>query len=356
MYKEVTIKGLRGIKYLKIEDFQQVNLFVGRNNCGKTTILEGLFLLTGAANAELPVRINAYRDFTLIDENSWRVLFNNLDVHSYIRISGTLKNPPEERDLVIRPSTKSILSFAVREKAEKQPINMINSSGLSRVMDGLILEYSFRRGKNKEPTKVTTKVTGNGLTVETDMPTNYREIREAAFLNRKTIGLMAERFNDIQIKKGTEKIVKVLQQIEPSLSELSLGANNIIYCDIGLERLVPIHVVGNGMFRLLSIVLAISDTEDGIVLIDEVENGFFYTSQEILWDVIFEAAKEFNVQVCATAHSIECIRAFSSSYSRIGHNDNMRLYRIERKGDDFRVITYDHETLEASLESNWEVR
>ncbi len=111
------------------------------------------------------------------------------------------------------------------------------------------------------------------------------------------------------------------------------------------------------MFRLVSIILAILDAQDGIVLIDEIENGLHHLSQEILWDAIFESAKEFNVQIFAATHSMECVEAFSSSYSRIGkNNDDIRLYRIERKGDDCRVVSYDHSVLEASLDSGWEVR
>ncbi|MEA1866345.1 MAG: ATPase, partial [Euryarchaeota archaeon] len=67
--------------------------------------------------------------------------------------------------------------------------------------------------------------------------------------------------------------------------------------------------------------------------------------------------KEFNVQIFATTHSIECVKAFSSSYTQTGkNNDDVRLYRIERKDGDFRVVSYDHDVLEASLDSGWEVR
>ncbi|MCD6146065.1 MAG: AAA family ATPase [Methanosarcinales archaeon] len=76
MYKKLTINGFRGIKHLEVDDFRQVNLFVGKNNCGKTTILESLFLLTGPTNPQLPLKINGFRDFNIIDENAWRVFFN----------------------------------------------------------------------------------------------------------------------------------------------------------------------------------------------------------------------------------------------------------------------------------------
>ncbi len=190
------------------------------------------------------------------------------------------------------------------------------------------------------------------------LPNDYEETLRGVFINAKTVsGDIGTRFNDIQIRKQTDRIVKVLRQIEPSLVDLSLGADGIVYCDIGLDRLLPLNVMGDGMFRLISIILAILDAQDGIVLIDEIENGLHHSSQEILWDAVFESAREFNVQIFAATHSIECVEAFSSSYSRIGkNNDDVRMYRIERKDDDFKVVSYDHNVLEASLDREWEVR
>ena len=357
MYKEIAIEGLRGISHLEIEDFRQVNLFIGENNCGKTTILEALFLLIGAANAELPLRINAYRDFAnkgmvKISENFWRLFFNNLDIDSHIKISGKLEKPEEERSLIIKPDIKSTISV----KPSSRISDIVESYSELSPIDSLILEYSLK-GKNGKQKKITTKVIAGSSGADIERPAEYQEHRMGVFLNQKTIGLISERFSNVQIKKRTDGVIKVLQQIEPSLRDLSLGADDIVCCDIGLDRLVPINIMGDGMFRLLSIILAVSDTQNGIVLIDEIENGFFYTSQKLLWKALFESAREFNVQIFATTHSVECIKAFSSTYSQIEQgNDAMRLYRIERKGDNFKAVTYDHKTLETSLESGWEVR
>jgi AAA15 family ATPase/GTPase len=356
MYNKIVIENFRGIKHLKIGDFRQVNLFVGKNNCGKTTLLEALFLLTGPTNAELPIKINAFRDFTIIDENSWRLIFNKLDVNSNIKISGELEK--EKRNLIIRPNTKSV-TMLPKTTIDKGRVDIKDSySGLFRAIDGLILEYSLTKTGNKKPKKIATKVVMKGPGIEVMFPKDYKELLKGVFINAKTISVdIAGRFNNIQIRKQSNRIINVLRQIEPSLDDLSLGADGIIYCDIGLNRLMPVNVMGDGMFRLLSIILAISDTENGIILIDEIENGFHHSSQELLWEAIFISAKEFNVQIFATTHSIECVKAFSSSYFRKEKNtDEMRLFRIERKDDDFRVLSYDYRTLEASLESDWEVR
>jgi len=93
------------------------------------------------------------------------------------------------------------------------------------------------------------------------------------------------------------------------------------------------------------------------ISIDEIENGFHYSSQEILWNAIINSAKEFNVQIFATTHSLECVKAYSSALSRLyPQEDDLRLFRIERRKDNFDVICYDNTLLESSLDSNWEVR
>jgi AAA15 family ATPase/GTPase len=367
MYKEVTIEDFRGIKHLTIEDFRQVNLFAGKNNCGKTTILEGLFLLTGPTNPALPLRINTFREIIKIDENSWRLIFNKLDENATIELSGELEKTKEKRNLRIKPNMKSVSTLSktrIDEERYDASLNLIpdskdSYSELSPAIDGLILEYFQINGEDKEQKRVTATIVMKDTGIEVNRPADYKEPLRGVFINAKTIfgAAMGTRFDNIQITKRTDRIIKLLRRIEPSLVNLSVGTDGIIYCDIGLDRLIPVNVMGDGMFRLLSIILAISDTQDGIVLIDEIENGFHYSSQEILWDAIFQSAKEFNVQIFATTHSIECVRAFCSSYSQqVQNSDTIRLYRIERKEDDFKVVRYDHKTLEASLDSDWEVR
>ena len=341
-YTKLTIKGLRGIRDLEINDFRRVNLFVGANNCGKTTILESLFLLAGPTNPHLPLKINNFRNFYTTDENSWGVFFNKLDTSSNIKLSGELDKPKEVRNLLIKPNMTTIDSTD-------------GYTGSMPVVSGLILEYSFVKGINKKFEKFVADVTVKDGDAEFKIPKDHKEELRGVFVNAKTLFQdLGTRFNNIQIRKQTDRIVKILRKIEPSLIDLSLGTDGIVYCDVGLDRLVPINVMGDGMFRLLSIISAISDTQDGVVLVDEIENGFYYSSQEILWDAIFESAKEFNVQIFATTHSIECVKAFSSSSGK--NNDDVRLYRIERKDGDFRVVSYDHNVLEASLDSGWEVR
>ena len=108
--------------------------------------------------------------------------------------------------------------------------------------------------------------------------------------------------------------------------------------------------------KLLSTAIAMLNMQDGFVLIDEIENGLGYSSQRKLWDAIFRWAQKLNVQVFASTHSMECIRAFSHLAEADLFGADARLFRIERKEDKFRAVEYTPELLVESLESNWEVR
>lgn len=358
MYNKIIIKGLRGLKYVEIDDFKRVNLFVGNNNSGKTTILESLFLLINPSNAELPLKINRFRGYISLDENYWRTIFYRMNVDSKIEISAELNDIMENRQLIIWPRSE-IMDIQRVSSVEKEIDTPKNSySGALTLINGLNLSFAITAdNKSKE---YFSQIYTIGPDVKAEIPKEYHEKLSGMYVG-PNINFMeiARLFSKVQINKRIPKLIRVLKRIEPALEGLSIGLDGIIYCDIGLDRLMPINVMGGGILRILQIILAISDTQDGIVLIDEIENGLHYSSQRILWDAIFESAIEFNVQVFATTHSLECINEFSSSYadSRFSSDDDqIRLFRLERNVDDFSVISYNDKILAASLVSGWEVR
>ncbi len=362
MLENIVINGFRGFSHLELTDFRQFNLFVGKNNHGKTTILESIFLLIGASNPTLPIVTNSNRDLKTIDKNTWGLFFNNLNMDSDIRIEGSVSELDQKRVLVIKPSTE--IDDSTQIAADNAKITLDSKEGRSFSLpsiNGLKLEYSLIKSKKRKGERTETIVTHvyaskDGLKYKFDKA--YKEHMIGIYLDQNKQDPIAN-FNEVQIKKLTQDIVKILHLIEPSLKSISLGAGGLIYCDIGLDKLVPINILGSGIFKIMSILLAIVAYPNGIVMIDEIENGLYHSSQEILWRAIFEAAKEHNVQIFATTHSIECIKAFSSIYSDHNleqNNDNIRLFRIEKKNDIYKIVSYNNRILAASLESGWEVR
>lgn len=183
---------------------------------------------------------------------------------------------------------------------------------------------------------------------------DYQELKTGVFLSDRTLSLdLASRFDSIQIKKEKGGVIEILKEIEPRLKEIVLGQEGVIYADLGLDSLIPVQLLGDGLKKILAVVLSIMDTKGGIVLIDELENGLYYKSQQILWKAITKTSKKYGVQVIATTHSLETVKAFSSI---IDSKTKGNLYRIENKGDTHEVIRFDEEKVHSFIKNNWEMR
>ena len=113
--------------------------------------------------------------------------------------------------------------------------------------------------------------------------------------------------------------------------------------------------MGEGIARLTSIVLAIGNSSNGVVLVDEIENGFHHSVLHKVWRVIGEAARRFNTQVFATTHSMECIVAAHRAFVEGGTYD-FGLHRLERIDKIIQDVSYPQEVLEAAIEMSLEVR
>jgi len=168
----------------------------------------------------------------------------------------------------------------------------------------------------------------------------------------------AVNFSKLEMTGRQQEIISTLALLEPRLSRLAVlvtGRDPVIHGDIGIGRLIPIPIMGEGMGRLLSIALAIANAEHGAVLIDEVENGLHYSVMSKVWEAIGLAARQADVQVFATTHSWECIRAAHEAFSASQQYD-FRLHRLDRTGEDITAVTFDQEMLDTALQTGLEVR
>jgi len=135
---------------------------------------------------------------------------------------------------------------------------------------------------------------------------------------------------------------------------LATGEGSLLCDDVGLREMIPLPLVGDGMVRLASIVLAIASAPGGVVLVDEVENGLHYSVMEKVWRAIGEAAQSQDVQIFATTHSFECIGAACDAFAETpGH---FRLFRLERGQERIVSVEYDIETARTALVHGMEVR
>ena len=353
LYSELTIENFRGIEKLEIKDIKRFNLLVGRNNCGKTSVLEALFLLSGMSNPQLVTNIHLFRGLILTQDDDFSYMFRNLDFEIPIKLSSN--KDINSRSLTIAPLIKDYPSYGKGEILEKEITKNTKSVTVStsaiQVVEGLTFE--FRTDKRQAFKNQISFKKGEGK-----LSIQYKEKFRCTFLNQSTImSQTAKQMEGLLVQKKLDSVINVLRGIEPLISDIRMGAGDMIYIDIGKDKLFPINIMGDGIRRILAFIAVIADMKNGVLLIDEIDNGFHYTSLITLWRAIFKACKEYNVQLFATTHSYECIGAYASVYTETNPGeDDLRLIRIDRKGDQHKAYSSSAEVLKAGIEKEFEVR
>src|SRR5262249_4624478 len=153
-------------------------------------------------------------------------------------------------------------------------------------------------------------------------------------------------YGELESAKRQEEILPALRLLEPRLQRLSLipfAGAPVLHGDIGLSRLVPLPLMGEGLRRLLSILLAIATHKGGVILIDEIENGIHHSVLNKVWQAIALVARQANVQLFATTHSYECILAAHEAFA-VSEPYDFALHRLDRTDAGIRPVTYDQDT------------
>ena len=156
-------------------------------------------------------------------------------------------------------------------------------------------------------------------------------------------------FDRLALTPLEKYIIKALQIIEPRIEALNYLKDDVILSSSRRDERVPVVVLrdsakryrlssmGDGINRVLTIILALLNCKDGILLIDEFENGLHHSVQSQLWKIIFELSAELNIQVFATTHSEDAIKSFSENAQA---DQNGKIIRLESRNNSIRVVEY----------------
>ncbi len=350
----INITNFRGFTNIEVDDFKEVNLFVGKNNSGKTSLLEAIFLSLGVSNPNLVTNIDRFRGLLHVENDDFQYIFNKQDYNNQIEINTEFVKNNQFRRLVIKPIYEE---SSVKKSGDTSSFDS-SSTIHKRLVNGIEFNFSVKTNKLSKDKfqKALLQYTSKGITYS---PTkDYIEKLRGIFLFHATDhGDIYNRIDRVIIKKKLDSFIKSLRILDSRVVDVSLGANNMIYIDIGFDKLSPIQIMGDGIKKLLYILVTIADAEGGMVLIDEIEDGFHYSFLPKLWESIIETARIYDVQIFVTTHSLECAKSLNAVYqNKQTDKDDIRLFRIENNEGEFTSYKFDSEVLNLSLESNWEIR
>ena len=357
MYSRLAIRNFRGIKSLDAQGLRRINLIVGRNNSGKTTFLESLFLLGGATHPLFPTTLGQLRGQRLGGGHAdplWRPLFTSSDPRVPVKISGRWAN--ERHDRILKMEALEVSSYADTYEEPFGGEGGIAASTQDFVIGGLKLRYTTSSGNELVTNAIFDPKTGN-----IDAPSKDRDdfVRTTMLSARAYSSLArdAQQFSFLLKIKEEKDVIDGLHIIEPKVQRtevLSEPSGPSIYLDIGLDALVPLAVCGEGVVRLFSIIVELIASRNGVLLVDEIDNGLHYSVMPELWALLGELVAKHQVQVFGTTHNDDLIRSALTVFAE--REGVLGLFRIDQRGDEHVMVGYSDEAMEAVREVPFEAR
>lgn len=380
MIKSIEIKNFKSLSACHVSNLSRVNLFVGKNNIGKSSLLEALslFLAEGSPrwisnlleSRGLETFFRSYGSESRGEEMQANIatLYTGRNIGGFMRDPLVISATDHKGDdiKVILKLGSRMYKMAQNEYGElverliyvePDDVDMSQSQtpGLIVYFNNEVQFYPFARFDAKirtENVKVPRK--------------NFEFVRPSSIFSPYN----AELFDRIAMTDMQPWLVMSLNIIDPrirdvnflqdplSLSERRPASMRIsqrvpIVVLNGDDARYPLRSMGDGVNRLLTIVLSMLNCKGGVLLVDEFENGLHYTALCQLWKMIFKLARELDIQVFVTSHSNDCIRSFIEADT----DADGTIMRLENRKDKVVGIPYtDPEELDYISRNNVEIR
>ena len=365
------IVGFRAFEKLQINRFGRVNLIVGKNNVGKSSVLEAIRLVADRGSPSTIMNILRNREeLRGGDEmDGMDDAINSVSSLFFGRAPFDGSNPPmaqigplqgdaERVTLSLVPVFRSVDDEGrvfVREWDLTQGENVDESLPALLVSCGenrsLLPLDRFVRISPATPRWRLSKEMDDRVMPYTIVSANDSSDQHSA-----------SSWDRITLTSLEGDVLDALRVIEPSVERLSLigqGAGRSVTRTFlaklaTVDQPVPLKSLGEGMSRILHIALSLVNSKGGFVLIDEIENGIHYSVQESMWRMVFEVATRLGSQVFVTTHSWDCLSAFQEVAKQ--HPEEGVLIRLERRSEGIVAVEFDEEELAVVTREEIEVR
>jgi predicted ATP-dependent endonuclease of OLD family len=367
MLRELTIENYRCFEKLHVKDLAQVNLIVGKNNVGKTSFLEAVYLYVSHGGPKeflelLSARELTYEPIIYSEEISAN---NYYPVDNIFRVSN--QNPQQSKNFSIDSDNLFKLEASLAKwDGNRQELT-------SKLRPGFQLEFLISRKDNPHafPREVVVFVLSPTMILDSasfsipvleDFDQNTFA-KPHHFIDARGLGFEALRklWDEIILTPEENHLEDAMKILEPRLEKIGFVSRQSSLSSIkirikGDSTPIPLSSLGDGMRRLMGIAMSLAVSKSGYLVIDEIDMGLHYKVQESMWRLVLETAKRLNVQVFATTHSWDCIAAFQSAMEEMEDPTIGKLIRLDARGDELRAIEYDAEDLEVAVSHGIEVR
>ena len=311
-FSSIRIDSYRGIDGLVLDAPGRINLIVGVNNAGKTSLLEAIYLLAHQNDER-----------ALLDAIRWRgrvegeppPLWLVKQLPRAARISGSFDQVPDSTTSVdfkvdtdpephIEDQTSFLSTLAIESSYER------------RVQSTEVVFFEDRRRR--------TRFEGRHWLCRSAFTTPF------SANNPNTL----ERCHSESLEAGTKQQVIdfIRERVDPGLRNIELADQDkrFVVPHDDFDRPPDLAAFGDGVRRVFEIGLLCAGVRGGVLLVDEFENAIHTELLMEFTRLVQDLASELNVQVFLSTHSKEAIDAFVLNGYR---TDDIVGYAISRTGD-----------------------
>lgn len=375
MISSIRIEGYRGLDTFEMNNLGQINLLVGTNNSGKTSVLEAIYLLSSGGDPislwqmlwrrgerVLPVLAGTgdrpVRRFPVELDVSHLFTGHEALPGSSIRISARNESPPRT------------VEYTVSELSPRDQTEILGPDDESSLTTRLVLEV---KGHPKPALAAIPLTRAGGIYADAlDAPARRARQRGSdvfpgSFITTESLSGddLVAMWNKIALTPSEGLVLQALQFLDPDIERIAAQASSGPYYPTqgrggfiikrrGWEQPVPIGSMGDGMWRMLAMAIAITQCRGNVLLVDEIDTGLHYTVMSRMWTLIYKAARELNVQVFATTHSYDCVYSLAQICSNADIQKSVTVQRIEVGKQ--RSVPYDETEIAVAATRDIEVR
>jgi len=352
----LTIHRFRGLRDLNLKDLGQINILVGGNNSGKTSVLEAISTYCRPLDPLEWLNTSWRREIKYsrkpqLDALKWLFPQNSQVSHTHVYEGETYVS--SNGDFPVTESRAIYREFeGISELGEVE-----NSSESQLEIDEIEFD-NILRGAELE-LKVATIYDPEELSVKFEIWENQRFVnrknRSTAVLPIDTVTPFSHRIEQLQINLLSEvillgmkpEVIKLLQQMDSEITDLVIlsptGKSPSLYIDHKRVGISPLSAFGDGVRRLLFIALTLVKVEGGVLLIDEIETAIHTVALGSSFAWIVKWCQLLDVQLFATTHSLEAIDAMLEASDS---ETDLVLYRLEKKESQTKAIRLERERLQ----------
>ena len=373
MYSSIRIKGYRGLDSFRMQDLGRVNLLVGTNNSGKTSILECIELLRSADDPHVLSVITGRRgEWAYTDDGDTRASLgarpDSLDVSHLFpnhELGGTVRVEADRVGDVAPAARNDNVTLCVKDHSdsERDERNAELESDYVNARLDLRIVWSNAEGDYLHRAFITDE----GVLLWPRRLPRARNGASQAVQFVRTSGVKAadvvRTYSKFVFTDKDEPIKQALRIVEPAIENIAPVADDRRLLDRdapggvvlklrGVAGQVPIGSMGDGTWRMLGLALSLANARGGVLLVDEIDTGLHYSVMEDMWRMISEQAAALSVQVFATTHSRDCYESLAA-IAESGAN-GVTIQRIERSRGE--AVSFIDRAIVAAAERNIEVR